>query len=300
MPRSGESIPTQSVGTRTNATSKLCVGSVMRSVFFVPGVFRLNLLKMVSLNEASPGPSSEGQLMSELWFPGRDRRDFLKVARCRAELADARRAAPGPPGGERTAAKAGAVDHPALAGRRPQPARDVRSAPRHARSPAARRPSPPPSRASSSPRASSSLAEQMGSVALVRSMVSKEGDHERGTYTDEDRLPARPDGRCTRRSARSAATSCRSAAPRFPGTSRSCPASGRAAAASSATSSTPSRPTTPPSKRARRDAASVPAARDAERAGRPGRRRSAPSPAAGSSRVEATLHRDDRRRRPAR
>ena len=28
-----------------------------------------------------------------------------------------------------------------------------------------------------------SLAEQMGSVALVRSVVSKEGDHERGTYT---------------------------------------------------------------------------------------------------------------------
>src|SRR5437764_6591170 len=26
------------------------------------------------------------------------------------------------------------------------------------------------------------LAEQMGSVALIRSMVSKEGDHERGTY----------------------------------------------------------------------------------------------------------------------
>jgi hypothetical protein len=26
-------------------------------------------------------------------------------------------------------------------------------------------------------------AEQMGSIALVRSMVSKEGDHERGTYT---------------------------------------------------------------------------------------------------------------------
>ena len=61
---------------------------------------------------------------------------------------------------------------------------------------------------------------------------------------DEDRLPARPDGRCIPRSGRSAATSCRWAAPTSPGTSPSCPSSGRAAAASSATSTTPSRPAT--------------------------------------------------------
>ena len=36
--------------------------------------------------------------------------------------------------------------------------------------------------ASSSAQGTEQLADQMGSVALIRSMVSKEGDHERGTY----------------------------------------------------------------------------------------------------------------------
>ena len=41
------------------------------------------------------------------------------------------------------------------------------------------------------------LADEMQSVSLVRSLVSKEGDHERGTYLAKDRLPARSDDRAS-------------------------------------------------------------------------------------------------------
>ena len=79
-------------------------------------------------------------------------------------------------------ATAGAIDHPALAGGWAEPARDLRPAPRYPdrrRDQGDRRPR---SVASSLPRGSSNWPSQMGSVALIRSMVSKEGDHERGTY----------------------------------------------------------------------------------------------------------------------
>ena len=88
----------------------------------------------------------------------------------------------------------------------------------------------------------------MGSVALIRSMVSKEGDHERGTYMMKTRLPARPDGR--------APLDRRDLLPRAAGRpDRHPPAhldpdrhSGRAGAGSSAASTTPSRSAIPSGK----------------------------------------------------
>ena len=98
----------------------------------------------------------------------------------RAELADARRAAAGRPG--RADPAAGAVDHPALARTAaPASSRPSTRTPIPG-SPAARRPSPPRCKGIQLAEGYEQLADQMGSVALIRSMVSKEGDHERGTY----------------------------------------------------------------------------------------------------------------------
>ena len=114
-------------------------------------------------------------------------------------------------------------------------------------------------------------AEEMGSISLIRSMVSKEGDHERGTYTDEDRLPARSDGGASVDRgdllSRVAGGRHRHPAARL----ASCRASGRPAAASSATSTTPSRPATRPTRCPIRPP-SVPRERDEQRLQRPGRR----------------------------
>jgi hypothetical protein len=95
------------------------------------------------------------------------------------ELADAGR----PPAGRagRARPRAGAVDHPAVAGRGPEPAGDVRPAPR--RGLGRGDPGHPTAvKGLQLAEGFGRLAEVMPSVALVRSLVSKEGDHERGTY----------------------------------------------------------------------------------------------------------------------
>ena len=141
------------------------------------------------------------------------------------------------------------------------------------------------------------LAEVMPTVSLVRSMVSKEGDHERGTYLMKTGY--RPDPTVEHPSI--GAICCHelpAARPTSPGTSRSCRASGRRGAGSSAASSTPSRRATRASKLARRDVA-----RRRRRATLPARSAtstwsSAPSPGAGGGGSTATLHRETIAPRP--
>ena len=84
--------------------------------------------------------------------------------------------------GARQAARPCSVDHHALAARRTESVGDVRPASRHAHRRAA------PSAIASAVKdvqlatGLERTAEEMGSISLIRSMVSKEGDHERGTY----------------------------------------------------------------------------------------------------------------------
>ena len=145
-------------------------------------------------------------------------------------------------------------------------------------------------------RASDALAEEMGSIALVRSMVSKEGDHERGTYTMKTGF--RPDPTVVHPSI--GAICC-----------HELPAAGdRHPAARQHPARPVARPRRLPRRRVRRLPTGDPAepvpdttlavCRRARRAAaaRPRRGRSAPSPAAAATRVEATLHRDDGGRRP--
>ena len=65
----------------------------------------------------------------------------------------------------------------------PEPARDLRPAPGHTHRGRNRSHRHGRSRACSSPPGLERTAEEMRSICLIRSMVSKEGDHERGTYT---------------------------------------------------------------------------------------------------------------------
>ena len=110
----------------------------------------------------------------------------------RAALADARRAAAGRPG--RADAPAGAVDHPALAGRRPEPARDLRPAPRHQdrrrdqgdHDGGAGRPARPGLRAAGRP-------DGLGRADPVDGQQG--GGPRARDVPDEDGLSARPDGR---------------------------------------------------------------------------------------------------------
>ena len=67
--------------------------------------------------------------------------------------------------------------------RRAEPAGDLRPAPRHATSPAGTGAIATAVKGVQLAAGLERTAEEMGSIALVRSMVSKEGDHERGTYT---------------------------------------------------------------------------------------------------------------------
>ncbi len=99
----------------------------------------------------------------------------------RTGLADARSVS-ACPGGRAKAPRAGPIVDLRLAGRRAEPVGNLRSRIQANRSPPARRPFPPPSQACSWPRAWSGVAEQLGSVTLVRNLLSKEGDHQRGSY----------------------------------------------------------------------------------------------------------------------
>ena len=139
----------------------------------------------------------------------------------RAELADARRAAAGRAG--RADPAAGAVDHPALAraaaraSSRPSTRTPTRG------SPAAPRRSRPRRRASSSPRASSNWPSQM-ELGRAGPVDGQQGGGPRARdVPDEDRLPARPDGRASLDRRDLLPRAAGRAGPTSPGTSRSCP-----------------------------------------------------------------------------
>ena len=118
-------------------------------------------------------------------------------------------------------ARAGEVGDPAVAGRRAEPARDVRSAPGHEdrRRDEGDRHGREGDPARRGVRAAGG-ADGLGGAGPV---AREQGGGPRARHVhDEDRISPRPDGRCTPRSARSAATSCRRAGRTSPGTSRSC------------------------------------------------------------------------------
>ena len=96
------------------------------------------------------------------------------------ELADAGRAFAGR--ADRAGPRTRAVDHPALAGGRSKPARNLRPPPRYRGSPGGRGAIATAVKGVELAEGFGRLAEVMADVSLVRSMVSKEGDHERGTY----------------------------------------------------------------------------------------------------------------------
>ena len=173
---------------------------------------------------------------------GLDRRGFLRLSGLRRHgLADAGRASAGR--ADRAGPRAGAVDHPALAGGRAEPARNLRSPPRYQdrRWDAGDR-----HRGQGGPAGRGVRPARRGhGRRLARPLDGQQGGGPRARHLpDEDAAtgPMRPSS--TPRSARSAATSSPRARPRSPGTSRSCRRSGRRAGASSAATTTPSRPTT--------------------------------------------------------
>jgi|GEM_PF-2744739 len=87
----------------------------------------------------------------------------------------------------------------------------------------------------------SKLAQRMNSLAVIRSLQSKEGDHERGTYLVKTGY-APILLLFTRQSAPSAAMNCPRQAPISRDTFRSCPVSGLPEVGIWATSTIPSRP----------------------------------------------------------
>ena len=135
------------------------------------------------------------------------------------------------------------------------------------------------------------LADQMGSVALIRSMVSKEGDHERGTYLMKTGYRPDPDGR--------APLDRRDLLPRAAGRSDGhSPAhldpdrhSGRAGAGSWAANTTRSRSATRRGKLPDVTSA-VAGPRELARVQRSGDRRTGLRPRPRRGRVESTLHRE--------
>ena len=210
----------------------------------------------------------------------------------RAELADAGRAAAGRAG--RADAPAGAIDHPPLAGRRPEPARDVRPAPGH---PDRRRdqgdrdggpghPARPGVRAAGRP-------DGLGRPDPVD---GEQGGGPRARHVpDEDGLSARPDGR--------ASLDRRDLLPRAAGGPDGHPAAHL----------DPDRPMAEPGRvprgrvrrvpggrpqgtPARRDSAGVPGLRDAARVRRPGGRRAGLRPGAARPRRGDPAPRDARPR----
>ena len=155
----------------------------------------------------------------------------------------------------------------------------------------------PPSRASSSPRGSSSWPSVMGD-GRAGPVAGEQGGGPRARHVpDEDRLPARPDRRASLDRRDLLPRAAGRAGPRSPGTSRSCPASGRRGAGSSAASSTPSRSDDP--------AGRLPDV-DLARRRRPRRRRGSRDldvverafARGRRGRVEATLHRETHGRAP--
>ena len=151
-------------------------------------------------------------------------RDFLKVAGfAGSQLADAVGSSAGPRRREGRQTPAGPVDHPAC-GCKADPASWRRST----RIPAPPSPAAPGhrhrrSRTFNWPTASDISPRRWLPWRWCARMMSKEGDHERGTYLMKTGYPPRSRRWCIRRSARCAATNCPAARRTFRGTSRSCP-----------------------------------------------------------------------------